>query len=274
MSPILLGIAAVLAYKYYKSRTGQTVGSSADTISGIKKFISDPALVSVVLNSAVMVCGIFYLVTLNAQSRFFCLLLSLSNSAYIIAINYLLVDDPKQPSKSLKEKFASCMTGAEFPFLFLPLMFMSAYATESFGGSVFPFAVGDYLVALILVRRAVWFVGNHGSKNWTSTKAWNTVGAPLWQRLKLNEASILHLSVLAEIFIGFWLILLLITPARQLINTFVYWNYLRMKYLAPRSKPGHSTAWLAIDRATMSIRSKVPFAEKPIEYVKNWFNKV
>ncbi len=274
MSPILFAIVAVLGYRYYKSRHATEDPSVNSPTSSLRKFISDPAMVSVALNSVVTVCGLLYLLTLNGSYRFCCLIAALVNSAYIITVNYILVEDPRQPSKSLKEKLATCMTGAEFPFLFLPLMFINAFATETFGGSVFPFAVGDYLVVLILVRRAVWFLGTHGSKSWVNTKPWAMVGAPLWARLKPREAHILHLSVLAEISIGFWLILLVLTPARQLINTFVYWNYLRMKYMGPRSRPGHAAAWESIDRMTAPMRAKVPFVEKPLTLVKQWFNKV
>ena len=274
MSPIIVGIIAVLAYRYYKSRTSAEDSASVGPSNSIRQFISNPAMVSVALNGAVTVCGVIYLLSLNGSYRFYCLLVSLLNSAYIITVNYILVEDPRQPSKTLKDKLATCMTGAELPFLFLALMFINANATDAFGGAVFPFAIGDYLVVLILVRRAVWFLGTHGSKSWANTKPWDLVGSPLWARLKPHEAYILHLSVLAEIFIGFWLILLVITPARQLINTFVYWNYLRMKYLAPRSRPGHAAAWDAIDRLTVPLRAKIPVVEKPIELAKQWFNKV
>ena len=274
MSPILFAIVAVLGYRYYKSRNASGDTSTSTPAASIRKFISDPAMVSVALNGAVTVCGMIYLLTLNGSYRFYCLISSLVNSGYIITVNYILVEDPRQPSKPLKEKLALCMTGAEFPFLFLPLMFMSAFATEAFGGSVFPFAIGDYLVVLILVRRAVWFLGTHGSKSWVNTKPWIMVGAPVWGNLKPREAQILHFSVMAEIFIGFWLILLVLTPARQLINTFVYWNYLRMKYLAPRSRPGHTAAWESIDNLTAPMRAKFPFVEKPLILAKQWFNKV
>jgi hypothetical protein len=273
MSPVILAIVAFLGYRYYKSRNARSSGGPEPVSSSIRKFISDPALVSVVLNGTLLVCGLMYIISFNLSFRFYAMIASLLNSAYIIVVNYLLFEDPRQPNKSLKEKFASCMTGAEFPFLFLPLMFMNAYATDSMGGSVFPFGIGDYLVVLILVRRTVWFLGNHGSKSWVNIKLWTTVAAPIWTNLKSREASVLHLSVLAEIFIGFWLILLVLTPARQLINTFVYWNYLRMKLLAPRSRPGHSAGWASVDKATAGIRAQIPVVEKPIQLVKKWFNR-
>jgi hypothetical protein len=273
MSPVILAVVAFLGYRYYKSKNAEGTGEASSVSSSIRKFLSDPALVSVVLNGTVLICGIVYVITFSSSFRVYTMIASLLNSAYIIAVNYLIFEDPRQPSKSLKEKLASGMTGAEFPYLFLPLMFMNANATESMGGQVFPFGIGDYLVVVILVRRAVWFLGNHGSKSWVNTKPWVTIAAPLWSRLKSHEASILHLSVLAEIFIGFWLIVLVVTPARQLINTFVYWNYLRMKMLSPRSRPGHSAGWASIDKATAGIRARVPFVEKPTLIAKKWFNK-
>ena len=78
---------------------------------------------------------------------------------------------------------------------------------------------------------------------------------------------------LAEIAIGFWLILLIITPARQLMNIFVYWTYLRIKYMAPRSKPGHSAAWSRIDTMTTGLRASMPLLNKPVEFMVKWFHQ-
>ena len=44
----------------------------------------------------------------------------------------------------------------------------------------------------------------------------------------------------AEIGVGFYLVVMLLTPRRAIMNTFAYWHWLRMRYASPDSAAYHS----------------------------------
>jgi hypothetical protein len=171
----------------------------------------------------------------------------------------------------IREWMIRAMSGTEFPSLFFSLMFLNPYAT-SLVGSVIPFGIGELIALLIIMRRAIWFIGNHGQKFWINSIFWNRFGFKFWQYMKRHESQVLHLSVMGEIFIGFWFIVLLFTPARQMLNIFVYWNFLRMRFMAPRSSPGHTAVWSQLAEATKSVRRSIPVLNKPIQMAVDWFN--
>jgi hypothetical protein len=259
MFPWLLAIAAVFAYRYFKSR------GSIPVIA--------PATVPVILNGVCLTAGFVYLVSFNPTARFFSVASSILSSFIIIYTNYGIPRISRQAIKQpLQEYMTRCMSGAEFPFLFFVLMFTNDYASQV-GGGVVPFGVADYLTVLLMVRRSAWFLGSHGAKAWSSKPVWEKIGMPFWAALRSREASIMSGVNLVEILVGFWLVLLSLTPARQLMNTFVYWTFLRIKYMAPRSRASHLAAWRTIDIKTRWMRKSVPVVEKPVGYMVNWFNQ-
>ena len=266
MATWLIGIAVYLAYRFYKSRTGGA-GSQTATPS----FLS-PQIVVVGLNSVCVLAGLIYLTTFNSTLRFVCMTSAIVSSIYVVVTNYGLPSVSRGAIRQpLQEWFAKCMNGAEFPFLFFSLAFLNDNASQV--GGVIPFGIADYASVVLIVRRSIWSLGTHGAKAWTSNGLWNRFGSRVWSFLKVKEGRVMEWVNLTEIMIGFWLIVLVLTPARQLMNVFVFWNYLRIRYMAPRSRPGHALAWSKIDAKTKSIRSAVPFLEMPIGYASRWFNQ-
>ena len=264
MATWLIGVVVYLAYRFYKSRTSGAPTQSSSLFS--------PQTVAVALNTLCVLSGLAYLVTFNSTARFFCAISTIMSSVYVVVTNYGLPNVSRAAIRQpLQEWFARCMSGAEFPFLFFSLAFMSDNASQ-FGG-VIPFGIADYASILLIVRRSVWFLGTHGAKAWASNRLWSRFGARVWTALKIKEGRIMELVNLTEIMIGFWLIVLVITPARQLMNVFVYWNYLRIRYMAPRSRPGHVMAWQKLDAKTKSIRASIPILDKPVGFLIRWFNQ-
>ena len=265
MSPWLIVVAVFMAYRSYKSRKAPLTPSALSFLT--------PHMVPLLLNSVCAIAGLIYLVTFNSSARFYAAASAVISSLFIVGTNYGVPQVSRAAIRQpLQDYFARCMSGAEFPFLFFVLMFVNDYATQVYG-SVIPFGLADYLVGVLMVRRSVWFLGSHGSKAWTGYAVWNRFGNRIWGLLKSREAKVLEFCNLAEIAIGFWLILLIITPARQLMNIFVYWTYLRIKYMAPRSKPGHSAAWSRIDTMTTGLRASMPLLNKPVEFMVKWFHQ-
>jgi hypothetical protein len=250
---------------YYKRKSGSVPNTESPT-SGF-----NPKSLVVLLNGICVVAGSFYLVSANSSARFFSVVSAILASVLVILANYGLPKISRSAIRQpLQEYFARCMSGAELPFLFFSLMFTNDATSKQLG--LIPLGLGDYISVVLIVRRSLWFLGSHGSVAWKGIGVWDRYFQPLWLRLNARTNSIVELASFIEILLGFWFIALLLTPARQLMVCFVYWNFLRIRYLVPRSRASHLTAWSRLDSATLKLRQSVPLLDKPIAFVKNWFN--
>lgn len=268
MSPWLIAIfLGYIAFRFYRSKYPLTTTATATP------GIMSPQSVAVLLNVVCVSAGLVYFVTFNSTSRFVCVLATILNSAYIIYTNYGLPQVSRQAIKQpLQEYFARSMSGAEFPFLYFTMMFTNDYASQVTGG-VFPFGLADYVSIVLIVRRSIWFLGAQGTKAWAGNAVWRSFGSRMWSVLKSNETRVLEAVNMAEILLGFWVVLLVLTPARNILTCFVYWTYLRIKFMAPRSRAAHQAAWATIEKRTQKIQALVPFLEKPKAFLANWFNQ-
>ena len=227
-----------------------------------------PENLAVIMNTTCLVAGLMYLFSFSSSARFLSVSSSLAASMYIVYTNYGIPQVSRQSIKvPMQEWFAKCMSGAEFPFLFFTLMFVNTT------GPLFPFGLADYLSVVLIVRRATWFLGVHGSRAWATNPVWLRSGSTVWQLIKSQESKVLACCNLLEVSLGFWYLLLLLTPSRRLMTTFVYWTYLRIRYMGPRSRPGQIVAWSTLDRATTGLRTTFPLADKPVQWGVAWFNK-
>mmetsp|Transcript_5714 Transcript_5714/g.10260 ORF Transcript_5714/g.10260 Transcript_5714/m.10260 type:complete len:274 (-) Transcript_5714:82-903(-) len=148
------------------------------------------------------------------------------------------------------------MMGPDFHWLFFVLIFLTAYPTV--------FAV------LIIGRRSLWSVGTYYAKNQPDSRLWKAFSST-WDKLKAREAEVLQYSTLAEILLGIWLVVSWALPTRQILTTFLYWNFLKTRYQVPRSQQAHLQAWQMLGQKVDPIVSKVPILNKPIDLVKGWF---
>jgi hypothetical protein len=265
MYPILIAVALFAAYQFYKKRFGSTSAATTD------KSLFNPKTLIVVLNGGSVCAGLVYLLTINSVARFLCIVSAILASIFVIYANYGLPNVSRNAIRQpMREYFSKCMSGAEFPFLFFALMFTNDITTQQLG--LIPFGLADYLSALLVIRRSVWFLGSHGTAAWRGIAVWDRFFQPIWTRLSANSTSIIELSGLVEILLGFWMIVLVLTPARQLMTTFVYWNFLRIRFMAPRSRATHVAAWAKLDARTRNLQQSVPVLARPIAFMKNWFH--
>ena len=231
----------------------------------------NPKSLVVVLNGVSVVSGVIYLISFNSSARFFCILSAIAASVLVIYVNYGLPRVSRAAIRGpLQDYFGKCMSGAEFAFLFFCLMFTNDATSKQVG--LIPFGLGDYVSAALIIRRCVWFLGSHGVVAWKGVSVWERFFLPTWTRLNARSNSIVEFSSLIEIGLGFWLILLVVTPARQIMICFVYWNFLRIRFLAPRSRASHQAAWSRVDTKTHSLRRSIPIIETPVSFMKHWFN--
>mmetsp|Transcript_3892 Transcript_3892/g.7868 ORF Transcript_3892/g.7868 Transcript_3892/m.7868 type:complete len:278 (-) Transcript_3892:110-943(-) len=148
------------------------------------------------------------------------------------------------------------MQGNDFVFLFLALIFLTAYPS---------------VVALaILARHRLWAVCTYCSKNLPEHRLWLKF-APYWGVLKAKEPEVLRSSALGEILLGFWLVVNLAMPTRQIMATILYWNYLRLRYQFQRSHELHLQAWRTLGQKAAPLLKALPVLQKPVDMAKGWF---
>ena len=186
--------------------------------------------------------------------RFYVFLAALLSSVVALLANYGV------PGRTTYQAWlAQAAHGADFPFFMLTSIVLSA---QSLG-------LGDVLAVAVVMRRALWALGVAVEKRRDAGALVRRV-QEVWMAVRRKEGVILNVMSLFEIFIGFYLVGMLLTPSRQIFTVFVYWNFLRLRFNAPRSRPLHAGAWAIIERWAEPI-VKIQIVGKGVDKVKSWF---
>ncbi|XP_077244048.1 uncharacterized protein LOC143884396 isoform X2 [Tasmannia lanceolata] len=92
----------------------------------------------------------------------------------------------------------------------------------------------------------------------------------LW--VESNTTTLSILSSNAEIGLGFLLILSLFSWQRSIIQTFMYWQLLKLMYQAPVTAGYHQSVWAKIGRSVNPlIHRYAPFLNTPISAAQRWW---
>lgn len=87
-----------------------------------------------------------------------------------------------------------------------------------------------------------------------------------------NTTTLSILSSQAEIGLGFLLILSLFSWQRNIIQTFMYWQLLKLMYQAPVTAGYHQSVWAKIGRTVNPlIHRYAPFLNTPLSAVQRWW---
>ncbi|KAF8096857.1 hypothetical protein N665_0299s0019 [Sinapis alba] len=87
-----------------------------------------------------------------------------------------------------------------------------------------------------------------------------------------NTTTLNILSSQAEIAIGFLLIISLLSWQRNFIQTFMYWQLLKLMYQAPVTAGYHQSNWSRIGRTVNPmIQRYAPFLNTPVTAVQRWW---
>nr|XP_043617639.1 transmembrane protein 33 homolog [Erigeron canadensis] len=87
-----------------------------------------------------------------------------------------------------------------------------------------------------------------------------------------NSTTLSILSSQAEIGIGFLLIISLLSSQRNIIQTFMYWQLLKLMYQAPVTAGYHQSVWSKIGRTVNPlIYQYAPFLNTPISAIQRWW---
>ncbi|KAJ8751871.1 hypothetical protein K2173_026072 [Erythroxylum novogranatense] len=92
----------------------------------------------------------------------------------------------------------------------------------------------------------------------------------LWVESNLTTLSIL--SSHSEIGLGFLLIISLLSWQRNIIQTFMYWQLLKLIYHAPATAGYHQSVWAKIGRTVNPlVHQYCPFLRTPVSAVQRWW---
>ncbi|CAN6336630.1 unnamed protein product [Urochloa humidicola] len=92
----------------------------------------------------------------------------------------------------------------------------------------------------------------------------------LW--VETNNTTLSLLSSNAEIALGFLLIISLFSWRRSIIQTFMYWQVLKLMYHAPVTASYHQSTWAKIGRIVNPyIHRYAPFLQTPISAIQRWW---
>jgi len=87
-----------------------------------------------------------------------------------------------------------------------------------------------------------------------------------------NTTTLNIFSSHAEIGLGFLLILSLFSWQRNIIQTFMYWQLLKLMYNVPVTAGYHQSVWSKIGRTVLPLVHRyAPFLNKPISAVQRWW---
>jgi hypothetical protein len=87
-----------------------------------------------------------------------------------------------------------------------------------------------------------------------------------------NTTTLSILSAQAEIGLGFLLVLALFSWQRNIIQTFMYWQLLKLMYHAPVTASYHQSVWAKIGRIVNPLVQRyAPFLNTPLSAVQRWW---
>ncbi|KAK8611544.1 hypothetical protein V6N13_131592 [Hibiscus sabdariffa] len=89
-----------------------------------------------------------------------------------------------------------------------------------------------------------------------------------------NNTTLSILSSHAEIGLGFLLIVSLLSWQRNIIQTFMYWQLLKLMYHAPITAGYHQSVWTKIGRTVNPlIQGYAPFLKTPVSAIQKWWSR-
>jgi hypothetical protein len=153
----------------------------------------------------------------------------------------------------------SVVLGSDFLQLLYCIVFASA-------------AVPIKYAVLPVACRSLEQVAPYLKHNFSSTQLYRKFLAKPCLFVETNVTALRALSANSEVGLGFLLIVLLVTPQRNVVQALVYWQLLKLKYHSPTSSLYHREAWSKLGaRVNPLIQRFAPFLQTPLSYVQGWF---
>eukprot|EP01018_Ginkgo_biloba_P023899 Gb_12610 [translate_table: standard] len=120
--------------------------------------------------------------------------------------------------------------------------------------------------------RSLEYVARFLRRNFSSANLYRKYleDACLW--IETNNTTLNILSSNSEIGLGFFVIILLFSRQRNIVQAFMYWQLLKHMYRAPMTSSYHRSAWEKIGmHANPYINHYAPILRTPISFAQRWF---
>uniref|UniRef100_A0A7S1AJ29 Uncharacterized protein n=1 Tax=Noctiluca scintillans TaxID=2966 RepID=A0A7S1AJ29_NOCSC len=244
----------------------------APYVSGVS-----PQTLVVCGHSVSLACGLLFVLPVEllglAPAKRFMFFMCLANSGMASAVSVTRVYGwPPVPSDM---SFSALRSGAAFTQLapYIQRVMMGPDFQSLFYSLIFIAAPPSLLVLPVLLRRSLWCLCIHCTSTNSENRLWLRF-QPTWKKLRAPtvEAEVLQYNALAEILLGFWFVVNLFLPTRQIITLVLYWNYLKIRYQFEKTdKPFHSKAWQRLGAKVEPLLCMLPFLRTPLEWLKSWF---
>ncbi|KAL6994055.1 hypothetical protein U1Q18_012161 [Sarracenia purpurea var. burkii] len=242
--------------------TTRTSGSSATAASNPTSLRWDRQTVQFSVNAWVLVVAILAIVPLVPRS--------LSNRAYRLSFIgtacsslfslYSLYGKPRAWNlQAVQTWFQSVIATKDFIYFIYCLTFVTSNLYLRF--------------ALIpILSRALEHVAKFLRRNFSRSSLYRKYLEEPCVWVESNTTTLSILSSQTEIGLGFLLILSLFSWQRNIIQTFMYWQLLKLMYHAPVSAGYHQSVWAKIGRTVNPLVHRyAPFLSTPISAVQRWW---
>ncbi|KAM3331284.1 hypothetical protein ACQJBY_027350 [Aegilops geniculata] len=137
------------------------------------------------------------------------------------------------------------------------------------------FVTSKLHLKLVLVPVICWaleHVARFLRRHFTNSSLYRAYLEPLCTWVEANTTAVNFLIANAEILLGFLMILSLFSKQRNAMQTFMYWQLLKLMYHSPFTAGYHRAIWLKIGRtANPYISSYTPFLHDPINAGMRWW---
>ncbi|KAK9067133.1 hypothetical protein SSX86_014458 [Deinandra increscens subsp. villosa] len=125
---------------------------------------------------------------------------------------------------------------------------------------------------LPIVCRSLEHSAKFTRRNFGSSSLYRKYFEELCVWVESNTTTLNILSSQSEIGVGFLLIISLLSWQRNIIQTFMYWQLLKLMYHAPVTAGYHQSVWSKIGRVVNPlINQYAPFLNSPISAIQRWW---
>ncbi|KAI4352283.1 hypothetical protein L6164_006550 [Bauhinia variegata] len=123
-----------------------------------------------------------------------------------------------------------------------------------------------------ILCRVLEYVAKFLRRNFSSSSLYRKYLEDLCVWVDSNNTTLNILTSHTEIGLGFLLIISLLSWQRNIIQTFIYWQLLKLMYHAPVTAAYHQSVWAKIGRAVNPlVHRHAPFLNTPISAVQRWW---
>ncbi|KAI4352272.1 hypothetical protein L6164_006541 [Bauhinia variegata] len=161
--------------------------------------------------------------------------------------------------QALQAYFQSIIATKDFIYFIYCLSFVTSHLCLKF--------------ALIpILCRALEYVAKFLRRNFSSSSLYRKYLEDLCVWVESNNTTLNILTSHSEIGLGFLLIISLLSWQRNIIQTFMYWQLLKLMYHAPVTAAYHQNVCAKIGRAVNPlVRRHAPFLNTPLSAVQRWW---